>query len=54
MSDIKPNESNSVGEDSEEEKDWAAAKAFFDNLKTSKPRPVSSFLHPLQTTTTFF
>lgn len=47
-------ESNSVGEDSEEEKDWAAAKAFFDNLKTSKPRPVSYFLHPLQTTTTFF
>uniref|UniRef100_A0A673AW82 Cytosolic 5'-nucleotidase 1A-like n=1 Tax=Sphaeramia orbicularis TaxID=375764 RepID=A0A673AW82_9TELE len=23
----------------EEEKDWAAAKAFFDNLKTHKPRP---------------
>lgn len=24
----------------EEETDWAAAKAFFDNLKTDKPRPV--------------
>ncbi|KAG8011426.1 Cytosolic 5'-nucleotidase 1B [Nibea albiflora] len=40
MSEIKPNESAPApGEDNGEEKDWAAAKAFFDNLKTHKPRP---------------
>lgn len=36
MSDIKPKE---VSAEVEEEKDWAEAKAFFDNLKTKKPRP---------------
>ncbi|XP_037606876.1 cytosolic 5'-nucleotidase 1A-like [Sebastes umbrosus] len=35
MSDIKPNDSAPA----EDEKDWAAAKAFFENLKTNKPRP---------------
>lgn len=40
MSEIKRNDSSST-EDSAEETDWAAAKAFFDNLKTQKPRPVS-------------
>ncbi|XP_068505333.1 cytosolic 5'-nucleotidase 1A isoform X1 [Syngnathus scovelli] len=42
MSDIKINESKQVednAEEKEEEKDWAAAKAFFENLKTNKPRP---------------
>ncbi|KAE8286677.1 Cytosolic 5'-nucleotidase 1A [Larimichthys crocea] len=40
MSEIKPNESApATTEDNGEEKDWAAAKAFFDNLKTHKPRP---------------
>ncbi|KAF7668569.1 hypothetical protein LDENG_00004010 [Lucifuga dentata] len=38
MSEIKPNDS-AVTEDSGDERDWAAAKAFFDNLKTNKPRP---------------
>ncbi|XP_054617271.1 cytosolic 5'-nucleotidase 1A-like isoform X1 [Dunckerocampus dactyliophorus] len=38
MSEIKINQS-STNEDNGEEKDWAAAKAFFDNLKTNKPRP---------------
>ncbi|XP_042360030.1 cytosolic 5'-nucleotidase 1A-like [Plectropomus leopardus] len=38
MSEIKPTESAQT-EDSAEENDWAAAKAFFDNLKTNKPRP---------------
>ncbi|XP_054474755.1 cytosolic 5'-nucleotidase 1A-like [Anoplopoma fimbria] len=38
MSEIKPNDSAPT-EDSGEEKDWAEAKAFFDNLKTNKPRP---------------
>ncbi|XP_076612756.1 cytosolic 5'-nucleotidase 1A-like [Chaetodon auriga] len=38
MSEIKPNDL-APPEDSGEEKDWAAAKAFFDNLKTNKPRP---------------
>ncbi|XP_041814525.1 cytosolic 5'-nucleotidase 1A-like [Chelmon rostratus] len=38
MSEIKPNDSAPT-EDSGEETDWAAAKAFFDNLKTNKPRP---------------
>ncbi|XP_073348923.1 cytosolic 5'-nucleotidase 1A-like [Pagrus major] len=37
MSEMKPNEA--PAEDGGEEKDWAAAKAFFDNLKTNKPRP---------------
>lgn len=36
MSEMKPGE---VTEEVEEEKDWAAAKAFFDNLQTKKPRP---------------
>lgn len=40
MSENKPNIS-APAEDSEEETDWAKAKAFFDNLKTKKPRPVS-------------
>ncbi|XP_037099922.1 cytosolic 5'-nucleotidase 1A-like isoform X1 [Syngnathus acus] len=42
MSDIKINESRQVednAEEKEEEKDWAAAKSFFENLKTNKPRP---------------
>ncbi|KAG7508654.1 cytosolic 5' [Solea senegalensis] len=39
MSEIKPNDTAASGDDSGEEKDWAAAKAFFDNLKTNKPRP---------------
>ncbi|XP_051909136.1 cytosolic 5'-nucleotidase 1A-like [Hippocampus zosterae] len=42
MSDIKINESSQVedkAEEKEEEKDWAAAKAFFEHLKTNKPRP---------------
>uniref|UniRef100_A0A3Q4BK95 Uncharacterized protein n=1 Tax=Mola mola TaxID=94237 RepID=A0A3Q4BK95_MOLML len=38
MSENKPNIS-APAEDSEEETDWAKAKAFFDNLKTKKPRP---------------
>lgn len=42
MCDIKPNHVPPT-EDGGEEKDWAAAKAFFDNLKTNKPRPVSHF-----------
>ncbi|KAK7907654.1 hypothetical protein WMY93_016266 [Mugilogobius chulae] len=36
MSDMKPSE---VTAEVEEEKEWEAAKAFFDNLKTKKPRP---------------
>ncbi|XP_019737995.1 cytosolic 5'-nucleotidase 1A-like [Hippocampus comes] len=42
MSDVKINESSQVednAEEKEEEKDWAAAKAFFEHLKTNKPRP---------------
>ena len=42
MSEIKP--ADIVADsaiDPGEEKDWAAAKAFFDNLKTKTPRPVS-------------
>ncbi|XP_074471008.1 cytosolic 5'-nucleotidase 1A-like [Sebastes fasciatus] len=35
MSDIKPNDSAQA----EDENDWAATKAFFENLKTNKPRP---------------
>lgn len=38
MSDIKVDDVSS--EDSADEKDWEAAKAFFENLKTQKPRPV--------------
>nr|XP_020483645.1 cytosolic 5'-nucleotidase 1A-like [Labrus bergylta] len=38
MSEIKPSEA-ALTDDSAEETDWAAAKAFFDNLKTNKPRP---------------
>lgn len=42
MSEIKPDDVVADGaSDAGEEKDWAAAKAFFDNLKTKKPRPVS-------------
>ncbi|XP_072544210.1 cytosolic 5'-nucleotidase 1A [Salminus brasiliensis] len=41
MSDIKRTEESpaTAGEEIGAEKDWAAAKAFFDNLKTKKPRP---------------
>ncbi|KAM6992019.1 cytosolic 5'-nucleotidase 1A [Tautogolabrus adspersus] len=39
MSEINLNESASTEDSVEEETDWAAAKAFFDNLKTNKPRP---------------
>ncbi|KAL6095784.1 nt5c1b [Pungitius sinensis] len=38
MSEIKTKDSAGT-EDPGEEKDWAEAKAFFDNLKTHKPRP---------------
>ncbi|XP_015260771.1 PREDICTED: cytosolic 5'-nucleotidase 1A-like [Cyprinodon variegatus] len=38
MSEIKP-EDPATAELSAEEKDWAAAKAFFDSLKTKVPRP---------------
>lgn len=38
MSEIKPAEAKDA---SGEERDWAAAKAFFDNLKSKRPRPVS-------------
>ncbi|XP_013875440.1 cytosolic 5'-nucleotidase 1A [Austrofundulus limnaeus] len=38
MSEIKPNEAVPA-EKSGDERDWAAAKAFFDNLKTKVPRP---------------
>lgn len=37
---IKMSEMESNEPAGEEERDWAAAKAFFDNLKTNKPRPV--------------
>lgn len=30
-----------ANEKNAEEKDWAAAKAAFENLKSNKPRPVS-------------
>lgn len=46
MSEIKPNDSAPT-EDSGEETDWAAAKAFFDNLKTHKPRPVRIWVERL-------
>ncbi|KAM9355182.1 cytosolic 5'-nucleotidase 1A [Pholidichthys leucotaenia] len=40
MSEIKPEDTVPGGESSEEdEPDWAAAKAAFDDLKSSKPRP---------------
>uniref|UniRef100_A0A3P9MFQ2 5'-nucleotidase, cytosolic IB b n=1 Tax=Oryzias latipes TaxID=8090 RepID=A0A3P9MFQ2_ORYLA len=38
MSEIKP-EGRAAVADSSEEQDWAAAKAFFDSLKTKVPRP---------------
>uniref|UniRef100_A0A3Q1FS54 5'-nucleotidase, cytosolic IB b n=1 Tax=Acanthochromis polyacanthus TaxID=80966 RepID=A0A3Q1FS54_9TELE len=38
MSEMKPSDVATV-EDSSQEKDWAAAKAFFDNLKSNKPIP---------------
>ncbi|XP_034018725.1 cytosolic 5'-nucleotidase 1A-like [Thalassophryne amazonica] len=38
MSDIQPDSSAAVKYEGEEN-DWAAAKAFFDNLKSNKPRP---------------
>lgn len=37
---IKMSEMKSDDPASEEERDWVAAKAFFENLKTNKPRPV--------------
>lgn len=40
MSEIKPNEAVAAAKPGDE-RDWAAAKAFFDNLKTKVPRPVS-------------
>ncbi|XP_063078905.1 cytosolic 5'-nucleotidase 1A [Engraulis encrasicolus] len=40
MSEIKPSDVVAdAAQDAGEEKDWAAAKAFFDSLKTKKPRP---------------
>ncbi|KAL2082703.1 hypothetical protein ACEWY4_022521 [Coilia grayii] len=40
MSEIKPDDAVADGaQDAGEEKDWVAAKAFFDSLKTKKPRP---------------
>lgn len=39
MCEIKPVVLNPF-EDGGHDEDWAAAKAFFDNLKTLKPRPV--------------
>lgn len=39
MSDTNPNDVPS-----EDERDWEAAKAFFENLKTKKPRPVRNVL----------
>lgn len=39
MSEIKPKDQTVAPALSEEEKDTAAAKAFFDNLKSDKPRP---------------
>lgn len=42
MSDIKADDVPS--DDSADEKDWEAAKAFFENLKTQKPRPVRNLL----------
>ncbi len=43
MSEIKQTEAASAEkkEATTEEKDWAAAKAHFENLKSTKPRPVS-------------
>lgn len=43
MSEIKPTvvTSTDKNEATAEEKDWAAAKAHFDSLKSTKPRPVS-------------
>lgn len=42
MSDIKAEDV--PPEDSGDEQDWEAAKAFFENLKTQKPRPVRKLL----------
>lgn len=42
MSEIKVNDGTS--EDNADDKDWEAAKAFFENLKTVKPRPVRDLL----------
>ncbi|KAA8583060.1 cytosolic 5'-nucleotidase 1A [Etheostoma spectabile] len=39
MCEVKPNNSAPTETDSGAEKDWAATKAFFDNLKSNKPRP---------------
>lgn len=39
MSEIKPNDKTASKDPAEQ--DWAAAKAFFDSLKSNKPRPVS-------------
>lgn len=43
MSEIKPTVATSTdkNEATAEEKDWAAAKAHFESLKSTKPRPVS-------------
>jgi len=43
MSEIKPTVAASIDkkESTAEEKDWAAAKAHFESLKSTKPRPVS-------------
>uniref|UniRef100_A0A3P8SKY2 5'-nucleotidase, cytosolic IB b n=1 Tax=Amphiprion percula TaxID=161767 RepID=A0A3P8SKY2_AMPPE len=38
MSEMKPSDV-ATAEDSSEEQDWNAAKAFFDSLKSNKPRP---------------
>ncbi|XP_068610206.1 cytosolic 5'-nucleotidase 1A-like [Brachionichthys hirsutus] len=40
MSEIK--QSDSATSEESDEKDWNAAKAFFENLKTNKPRPPKS------------
>ncbi|KAK1796269.1 hypothetical protein P4O66_009345 [Electrophorus voltai] len=39
MSDLKPNETFTTRDEVAAEKDWAVAKAFFDNLESKKPRP---------------
>lgn len=43
MSAIKINDVSNSKDDSGEDKDWAAAKAAYDSLRsTKKPRPVSA------------
>lgn len=42
MSDIKADDVHR--DDSADEKDWEAAKAFFDNLKSQRPRPVRNLV----------